>query len=113
MMSDGMAIFIIVLNCILFPLGTLVSACADQRGFNPKLLLMFFLHSIPYLALETIASQMNTLINKLDVSNDAQVEQLKSLANWIYIFSVLCFVAWIHGISNSCRILQLNQQRIA
>merc|ERR1711934_698225 len=125
-MSTDMAKLVIVLNVLFAPIGTLLAAGLDKRGFNMKLLTVGIIYLIPFIIIQILAAQAQSkwgpeaeIANKEtdDAKKAAAIEAIaKEAAN--LIVGVIClalvnFVLWIHGICLSCHILTTNKLREA
>merc|ERR1711934_612001 len=56
-MSTDMAKLIIVLNVLFAPIGTLLAAGLDKRGFNMKLLTVSIIYLIPFIIIQILAAR--------------------------------------------------------
>ena len=134
--SPDMGTLVIVLNIFLAPIGTLLAAGLDKRGFNKKLLLWGLIYLLPFIIIQILAAQaqakfgeqakiLEKQAKQANENNDQEAakkameagkELLKEAANLIVgvvCLAVVNFILWIHGICVACHISRTNKMRVA
>lgn len=56
-MSPDMATLVVVLNVFFAPIGTLLAAGLDKRGFNKKLLTIGVIYLVPFIIMQILFAQ--------------------------------------------------------
>merc|ERR1719387_2140839 len=119
-----MAKLVIVLNILFAPIGTLLAAGLDKRGFNMKLLTVGIIYLIPFIIIQILAAQAqakfgaeaeaianDTNQQRQEAAAEALAKEAANLIVGVVCLSIVSFVLWIRGICLSCHILTTNKLR--